>query len=140
MLRVPSYDIRFLNRDELYEFGLNSPDMVYADLKAAELASDLGISKSELLYRKKVSYENCEKLLIEFQHHCFWHVLGIERRPVPKNVPMWQEVANSPRVRGLERWEYEYARTEYFLDYVMPSLAIEDIGEVWDDFERRTRR
>lgn len=92
MVRIPASDVRFLSKDEISQYGLGDLDPVEAEMRDAEFARTLGISRTEYLARRQIGERLCrtpENLAslseerriseIENQLACFQRVLRTGR-------------------------------------------------------------
>lgn len=59
MLRIPPHSMRYLTREELHHYGLLGSDPVMAEIRAAESAAKVGISREELARREAEVEQVC---------------------------------------------------------------------------------
>jgi hypothetical protein len=61
MARVPADDVHMLTMDELAQFGLRGMDPVEAEMRDADFARTLGVTRVEYLARKRRTEQLCMK-------------------------------------------------------------------------------
>lgn len=75
MFRVPPQSVRYLSATELQEMGLSGADPYYEEAASAQMATSLGITKTEYLLRR-VAAEKCMGLPGEQLRNCLGRAYG----------------------------------------------------------------
>lgn len=64
MLRVPASEVKMLNQEELIEYGLYGEDPFYREAAEIREAKKLGITREQLILRKRLKKEKCDPMAI----------------------------------------------------------------------------